>query len=39
MARVGHNVKMEQLHVETTFWYGFSFSVLYIVNYMIYCIT
>jgi len=35
MASIGHNAMMEQLHVETTFWYGFPFSVLFVMNYLI----
>jgi len=38
VASVGHAM-MEQLHVETKFWYGFSFSVLFIMNYLIYFST
>lgn len=39
MAGVGHNAKMVQPHVETIFWYGLSFSVLFIMNYVTYFTT
>jgi len=39
VASIGHNAMVEQLQVETTFWYGFSFSVLFIMNYLIYLST